>query len=83
MTVTPHQLATTAELLLKHRGLSTPEQKCIGWSEQKYISDAGEKIPNWGSSRQASSLGGIIRRGIGAGRGEALGTEHASPFIER
>jgi hypothetical protein len=29
--------------------MSTPEQKCIGWPEQKYISDAGKKIPpNWG-----------------------------------
>ena len=48
-------------------GVSTPQQKCIGWPEQKYISDAGKKIPNRGCSRRASSLGGIIRRGIGAG----------------
>jgi hypothetical protein len=28
--------------------LSTPEQKCVGWPEQKYIGDAGRKTPNWG-----------------------------------
>ena len=25
--------------------VSTPQQKCIGWPEQKYISDAGKKAP--------------------------------------
>jgi hypothetical protein len=25
--------------------VSTPEQKCIGWPEQKYISEAGKKAP--------------------------------------
>jgi transposase len=29
--------------------LSTPEQKCIGWPEQKYISDAGKKAPELGA----------------------------------
>ena len=48
--------------------VSTPEQKCIGWPEQKYISDAGKKAPELGAFCQASSLCGIIRRGIGAGR---------------
>jgi hypothetical protein len=47
--------------------VSTPEQKCFGWPEQKYISDAGKKAPELGPFRQASSLCGIIRRGIGAG----------------
>ena len=28
--------------------LSTPKQKCIGWPEQKYISDAGKKAPELG-----------------------------------
>jgi hypothetical protein len=28
--------------------LSTPEQKCISWPEQKYISDAGKKAPELG-----------------------------------
>jgi exodeoxyribonuclease V alpha subunit len=28
--------------------VSTPEQKCIGWSEQKYISDASRKAPETG-----------------------------------
>ena len=48
--------------------MSTPEQKCIGWPEQKYISDAGKKAPELGAFCQASSVCGIIRRGIGAGR---------------
>jgi hypothetical protein len=39
--------------------LSTPEPKCIGWPEQKYISDVGL---NWGLFRQSSGLGGMIRR---------------------
>jgi hypothetical protein len=26
--------------------LSTPQQKCIGWPEQKYIIDAGKKAPD-------------------------------------
>jgi hypothetical protein len=51
-----------------HLKLSTPEQKCIGWPEQKYISDLARRPPNWGPFRQASSLRGIIRRVIGAGR---------------
>ena len=29
--------------------LSTPEQKCIGWPEQKYISDANKKAPELGA----------------------------------
>jgi hypothetical protein len=28
--------------------MSTPEQKCIGWPEQKYISDASRKAPETG-----------------------------------
>jgi DNA-binding transcriptional LysR family regulator len=28
--------------------VSTPEQKCIGWPEQKYISDASQKAPETG-----------------------------------
>jgi putative transposase len=48
--------------------VSTPEQKCIGWPEQKYISDLARRPPNWGPFRQASSLRGINRRVIGAGR---------------
>jgi len=28
--------------------LSTPEQKCIGWPERKYISDASQKAPETG-----------------------------------
>ena len=30
------------------RNVSTPKQKCIGWPEQKYISDAGKKAPELG-----------------------------------
>ena len=29
--------------------VSTPEQKCIGWPEQKYISEAGKKAPRTGA----------------------------------
>jgi hypothetical protein len=29
--------------------LSTPEQKCIGWPEQKYINNAGKKAPELGA----------------------------------
>ena len=28
--------------------VSTPEQKCIGWPEQKYISDVSRKAPETG-----------------------------------
>ena len=44
--------------------VSTPEQKCIGWPEQKYINDAGKKAPELGAFRQVSGLGGMIRRRI-------------------
>jgi hypothetical protein len=27
--------------------VSTPEQKCIGSPEQKYINDVGKSPPNW------------------------------------
>jgi hypothetical protein len=30
-------------------GVSTPEQKCIGLPEQKYISDGGKKAPELGA----------------------------------
>jgi hypothetical protein len=29
--------------------MSTPEQKCISWPEQKYIGDAGNKAPELGA----------------------------------
>jgi hypothetical protein len=29
--------------------VSTPEQKCISWPEQKYISDASNKAPELGA----------------------------------
>jgi hypothetical protein len=29
--------------------VSTPQQKCIGWPEQKYISHAGKKAPELGA----------------------------------
>ena len=29
--------------------MSTPKQKCVGWPEQKYISDGGEKAPELGA----------------------------------
>src|SRR5258707_13286293 len=58
----------------KSSNLSTPLKKCIGSPEQKYISDAGKKAPDWGPFRQASGLGGIIRRrGRGGPGGGGLG----------
>jgi hypothetical protein len=33
--------------------LSTPQQKCVGWPEQKYISDAGKKAPELGAFRHS------------------------------
>ena len=47
--------------------LSTPEQKCIGLPEQKYINDAGKKAPNAGAFSSGSGLVGMIRRRIRAG----------------
>jgi hypothetical protein len=47
--------------------LSTPEQKCISWPEQKYISDAGNKAPELGPFLEALSLGGIVHRRFRAG----------------
>lgn len=35
--------------LMQSDVLSTPEQKCISWPEQKYISDAGNKAPELGA----------------------------------
>jgi hypothetical protein len=37
--------------------LSTPEQKCIGSPQQKYINDAGEKIPALGAFSSLIRLG--------------------------
>ena len=47
--------------------VSTPEQKCISWPEQKYISDAGNKAPELGPFLEALSLGGIVHRHFRAG----------------
>ena len=57
---------TVVALVLASR-LSTPEQKCVGWPEQKYIGDAGRKAPNWGPFLRASGLGRIIHRGVSTG----------------
>jgi hypothetical protein len=37
--------------------MSTPEQKCIGSPQQKYINDAGEKIPALGAFSSLIRLG--------------------------
>ena len=37
--------------------VSTPEQKCIGWPEQKYISEAGKKAPEPGALGLGIRLG--------------------------
>ena len=47
--------------------MSTPEQKCISWPEQKYISDAGNKVPELGPFLEALRLGGIVHRHFRAG----------------
>ena len=52
---------------MKEGEVSTPQQRCIGWPEQKYIIDAGKKAPGPGCIRQTSGLGGIIRRCVRAG----------------
>ena len=57
----------TADALTKIWRVSTPEQKCVGWPEQKYIGDAGRKAPNWGPFLRASGLGRIIHRGVSTG----------------
>ncbi len=44
--------------------MSTPEQKCFGSPEQKYINDAGMKAPELGAFSSASVLGGMIRRRV-------------------
>ena len=58
--------AHPVEWLSDNGSVSTPEQKCIGWPEQKYISDAGKKAPELGVFR-ASGLGRIMRQRIRAG----------------
>ena len=54
--------------------LSTPEQKCIGWPEQKYISEAGKKAPRTGGPwfRHQAWIG--LSAGVSelAGRGRRL-----------
>ncbi len=37
--------------------VSTPEQKCIGFPEQKYINDAGKKAPELGAFCSGIRLG--------------------------
>ena len=56
-----------ALLGISRQHLSTPKQKCVGWPEQKYISEASKNAPEWGPFRQTSGLGRIIRRHIRAG----------------
>ena len=47
--------------------LSTPEQRCIGGPEQKYINGAGKKAPELGAFSSCIRLGWMIRRRIGTG----------------
>ena len=39
--------------------VSTPQQKCIGWPEQKYISDAGKKAPELGAFVRHQTWAGL------------------------
>ena len=48
-------MAAGARELWEH--VSTPEQKCIGLPEQKYISDAGKKAPETGAFCSGIRLG--------------------------
>jgi hypothetical protein len=51
--------AGAGEMLNIHdlKAVSTPEQKCIGWPEQKYISEAGKKAPEPGALDLGIRLG--------------------------
>jgi hypothetical protein len=44
-----HSVKKIKEKFGHNTKLSTPQQKCIGWPEQKYISDAGKKAPELGA----------------------------------
>jgi len=39
--------------------MSTPQQKCIGWPEQKYINDAGEQGPELGAFVRHQTWAGL------------------------
>ena len=39
--------------------VSTPQQKCIGWPEQKYINDAGEQGPELGAFVRHQTSAGL------------------------
>ena len=56
------------------RVLSTPEQKCIGWPEQKYISEAGKKARRTGGPRFRHQAWIGLSAGVSelAGRGRRL-----------
>jgi hypothetical protein len=49
--------------------MSTPEQKCIGLSEQKCIKDAGKRPPNWGPFSSGIRLGSDCPRAGPSWRG--------------
>ena len=44
----PNSQRPCLDFRFSKNGVSTPGQKCIGWPEQKYISDAGKKAPELG-----------------------------------
>ncbi|MFZ3352238.1 MAG: hypothetical protein WA268_15370 [Xanthobacteraceae bacterium] len=52
--------------------MSTPGQKCIGWPEQKYISDAGKKASELGAffvwHQACVGLSGAVSGLAGRGR---------------
>jgi hypothetical protein len=49
--------APTKVVVSASQVVSTPEQKCIGLPEQKYISDAGKKAPEPGAFSSDIRLG--------------------------
>jgi hypothetical protein len=53
--------------------MSTPERKCIGLPEQKYISDADKKAPELGAFSPSPMAVGDLDK-----NGELLGLAHAT-----
>ena len=52
--------------------VSTPQQKCIGWPEQKYINDAGEQGPELGAFVRHQTWAGLSAGVSGLARRERL-----------
>ena len=64
--IVPHHAAKSTIVRGALVAVSTPEQKCIGSPEQKYINDVGKK-PTELMSFSSGILVGMIRRRVRAG----------------